>query len=117
VPHRAELTSNLFRQEIRDHVQLKIRSAAGGPSYGLLQKLSYSAVVFLVLPFTAITGLAMSPAIAAAVPLPAIFGGVQSARTLHFAAFVILIGFLIVHVLMIVKSGFWRQMRAMTFGA
>jgi thiosulfate reductase cytochrome b subunit len=117
LPHRAELTASGFRQEIRDHLRLKIRPAAGGPSYGLLQKFAYSAVVFFVLPFTAITGLAMSPAIAAAVPLPAIFGGVQSARTLHFAAFVILIGFLLVHVLMIVKSGFWRQMRAMTFGA
>lgn len=117
VPHRAELTTTAFRQEIRDHVRLKIPPATGGPSYGLLQKFAYSTVVSVVLPFTAITGLAMSPAIAAAVPLPAIFGGVQSARTLHFVAFVILMCFLVVHVLMIVKSGFRRQMRAMTFGA
>ena len=117
VPHRAELTTNAFRREIRDHVRLKIPPATGGPSYGLLQKCAYSTVVFVVLPFTAITGLAMSPAVAAAVPLPAIFGGVQSARTLHFASFVVLIGFLVVHVVMIAKSGFARQMRAMTFGA
>jgi thiosulfate reductase cytochrome b subunit len=117
LPHRAELTTNAFRQEIRDHARLKIRPATGGPSYGLLQKCAYSLVVFVVLPFTAITGLAMSPAVAAAVPLPGIFGGVQSARTLHFVSFVILVVFFIVHVAMIVKSGFARQMRAMTFGA
>jgi thiosulfate reductase cytochrome b subunit len=117
VPYRAELTARAFRQEVRDHVRLNIPPATGGPSYGLLQKCAYSAVVFVVLPFTAITGLAMSPAVAAAVPLPAIFGGVQSARTLHFASFVVLIGFLVVHVVLIVKSGFARQMRAMTFGA
>jgi len=59
----------------------------------------------------------MSPAITAAYPLLLrIFGGFQSARTIHFFAFVLLILFLLVHVLMIVRSGFKRQMRAMTIG-
>ena len=45
-----------------------------------------------------------------------IFGGFQSARTIHFFASVVLVLFLFVHVAMIIKSGFKRQMRAMTFG-
>ena len=44
------------------------------------------------------------------------FGGFQSARTIHFFAAVVLVLFLLVHVVMIIKSGFKRQMRAMTFG-
>ena len=59
----------------------------------------------------------MSPAITAAYPfLSGMFGGFQSARTIHFFASVVLVLFLLVHVVMIIKSGFKRQMRAMTFG-
>ena len=65
----------------------------------------------------ALTGLAMSPAIGAAYPwLPRLFGGFQSARTIHFFAFVGLVLFVLVHVVMVVASGFRRQMRAMTVG-
>jgi thiosulfate reductase cytochrome b subunit len=64
-----------------------------------------------------VTGLAMSPAVTGAYPfLSRIFGGFQSARTIHFVAFVIIMLFLLVHVAMIIKSGFKRQMRAMTIG-
>ena len=48
--------------------------------------------------------------------LPRIFGGYQSARTVHFFAFVVLVLFVLVHVVMVVASGFRRQMRAMTVG-
>ena len=88
-----------------------------GPQYGLLQKCAYCTVIFLVLPLAAVTGLAMSPAITATYPfLSAMFGGVQSARTIHFFASVVLLLFLIVHVWMVIKSGFKHQMRAMTLG-
>ena len=64
-----------------------------------------------------LTGLTMSPAVAAAHPvLPAMFGGFQSARTIHFFAAVGLVLFLLVHVTMVVRSGFKRHMRAMTLG-
>jgi thiosulfate reductase cytochrome b subunit len=57
----------------------------------------------------------MSPAINAAYPfLSGMFGGFQSARTIHFFAFALLMLFLLVHVLMIIMSGFKRQMRGMT---
>lgn len=117
VPRPAELTPDLFWRDVRDHALLRIRAATGGPHYGLLQKSAYFAVVFLALPLTGVTGLAMSPAITAAYPfLSRMFGGFQSARTIHFFAFLVLVLFLLVHLVMIIKSGFKRQMRAMTFG-
>ena len=47
--------------------------------------------------------------------LDSLFGGFQSARTIHFFAAVVLVLFLLVHLLMVVKSGFLTQMRFMTF--
>lgn len=64
-----------------------------------------------------VTGLAMSPAVTAAAPfLAGMFGGAQSARTVHFFAFAALMLFLLGHVGMVALSGFRRHMRAMTFG-
>ena len=50
VPRVTELTSCLFWEDVRRHLRLRIRPATGGPHYGLLQKLAYSAVIFLALP-------------------------------------------------------------------
>jgi thiosulfate reductase cytochrome b subunit len=117
VPRPSELTPNLVWKDFRDHLRMRIRGATGGPQYGLIQKCSYFAVVFLALPLIVVSGLAMSPAITAGYPiLLRVFGGFQSARTIHFIAFVVLMLFLFVHVVMIVKSGFKRQMRGMTIG-
>src|SRR5262245_36020083 len=117
VPRRAELTSETFWRDVIDHARLRIRAATGGPQYGLLQKSAYFAVVFIALPLSVATGLAMSPAITAAYPfLSGMFGGFQSARTIHFGAFIVLMLFLLAHVVMIIKSGFKRQMRGMTLG-
>ena len=74
-------------------------------------------VVFVAAPLMVVTGLAMSPAVTAAFPfLLRLFGGYQSARTIHFFAFVALLLFVFVHVVMVIKSGFRRQIRAMTVG-
>jgi len=116
-PRISELSPGLLWHDFRDHLQMKIRAATGGPQYGLIQKCSYFAVVFIALPLIVLSGLAMSPAISAGYPiLQRAFGGFQSARTIHFFAFVVLMLFLLVHVLMIIKSGFRRQMRGMTIG-
>lgn len=117
VPRLGELTPTQFWRDVKEHTRLRIRAATGGPQYGLLQKLTYFAVVFLALPLVVLTGLSMSPAITAAYPfLLGLFGGYQSARTIHFFAFVALLLFLLIHVVMVIASGFRRQMRAMTLG-
>lgn len=116
-PRVRELAPHLVWRDVIDHLRWRIRPATGGPQYGLLQKCAYSFVVFIAGPMIVATGLAMSPAVTAAVPpLSALFGGYQSARTIHFLTFVALVFFSLVHVVMIVTSGFRRQVRAMTIG-
>jgi len=102
----------------RDAVaHLRRPSAAPGPRYGLLQRSAYSFVIFVVAPLMVATGLTMSPAVTAAFPpLLDLFGGYQSARTIHFFAAAVLVLFVIVHVVMVIRSGFRRQIRAMTLG-
>lgn len=116
-PGDDELTARRLWRDVVDHVRLRVRPAPGGAHYGLLQKCTYCAVVFVALPLVVLTGLAMSPAITAGYPvLGRVFGGFQSARTIHFFATVFLVLFALGHTAMVVRSGFWRQMRAMTVG-
>ncbi len=117
LPKAGELGPRHVWREVLDHLRLRIPAARGGPQYGLLQKCAYSLVVFVAAPLIVVTGLTMSPAVTAAFPiLLRLFGGYQSARTIHFFTFVALVLFVIVHVVMVVKSGFRRQIRAMTVG-
>ena len=117
LPRPQEFVPRLLWQDIVTHLRLPMRPARGGPPYGLLQKLSYGIVILIALPLMVLTGLAMSPAVTAAYPgLLDLFGGSQSARTIHFFVFAALMLFLIVHLVMVALSGFARQMRAMTIG-
>lgn len=117
VPRASQLSPALVGREVMAHLRLQIRAATGGPDYGLLQRVAYASIVFVTMPLTVLTGMTMSPAVTAAVPfLLTVFGGYQSARTIHFGAFVATMLFLAVHVVMVAKSGFRRQMRAMTMG-
>ena len=93
------------------------KAAREGPQYNPLQKLAYTFVIFVAAPLMVLTGLTMSPAVTTAWPwLLDLFGGYQSARTIHFFASAILVLFVIAHVVMVVRSGFRRQMRGMTLG-
>jgi thiosulfate reductase cytochrome b subunit len=116
-PKANELAPHLVWRDLVDHLRLRIPPGSGGPHYGVLQKWAYSSVVFVAAPLMAVTGLAMSPAVTAALPwLLRLFGGYQSARTIHFFTFVALLLFVFVHVVMVITSGFRRQIRAMTVG-
>lgn len=116
-PKAKELAPASVWDDVREHLRLRVAPASGGPQYGVLQKCAYSLVVFIAAPLMIVTGLAMSPAITAAVPwLLRIVGGYQSARTLHFFAFVAILLFVVVHIAMVIKSGFRRQMRAISLG-
>jgi thiosulfate reductase cytochrome b subunit len=116
-PKAKELAPRLVWRDVVDHLRLRIPPASGGPHYAVLQKSAYSLVVFVAAPLMAVTGLAMSPALTAAFPFVLrLFGGYQSARTIHFFTFVALLLFVFVHIVMVLKSGFKRQIRAMTVG-
>lgn len=107
----------LLWQDIKDHLKKQFTLSAY-QGYGLLQRITYLIVLFLVAPVMVLTGLTMSPAVTASHPwLLTLFMGAQSARTIHFFAAVILVLFLLVHVGMIVKTGFKKQMLRMTVGS
>jgi thiosulfate reductase cytochrome b subunit len=114
---REALSIAALWRDLREHLRGFVPLPTGGPDYGPLQRTSYVVVVFLVAPLLVLTGLTMSPAVAAAAPvLLDLFGGYQSARTLHFAAFAVLMLFFVAHVVMVIRSGLGRQVRAMTVG-
>jgi len=113
-PSKGQFSFTSFRTDTWDHIKMKVANATGGPHYGPLQKLSYLLVLFFLMPVVILTGLTMAPAVTAANPwLLKIFFGAQSARTIHFFAAALLTLFLLVHIIMIIKTGFKRQMRSM----
>jgi thiosulfate reductase cytochrome b subunit len=116
LPRSGEFSFKLFWHDFLSHFR-KQTSAAGAPKYGLVQKVTYLWVIFFLFPVVILTGLTMSPAITASYPfLLKIFFGHQSARTIHFFAAVLLLLFLLVHVIMVARSGFKRNIWAITFG-
>jgi len=104
--------------EISNHLRLRFPQGEAARGYNVLQKLSYFGVIFLLLPLIVLTGLTMSPGLDAAFfnALPTMFGGRQSARTLHFIAAAALTGFFIVHVGMVLISGVGNNLRSMITG-
>lgn len=85
--------------------------------YNTLQRRTYLAVVFVVFPLMFWTGLAMSPTFTGVVPFTsAIFGGQQSARTIHFFLTLSLVAFVLGHVWMVYQNGFRKLVREMITG-
>ena len=117
VPGASDLSPASIWRDLRAHLHLKMPPAGGGPPYGLLQRISYFKVVFLFFPLMVLTGMTMSPAITAAFPvLLDVFGGYQSARTIHFFTFAALVIFFLVHIAMVLLTGPGRQLRGMILG-
>jgi thiosulfate reductase cytochrome b subunit len=116
-PDRHELAPRHFWREIIDHARLRFPEGEQARRYNVLQKLTYIAVIAGLLPLMVLTGLTMSPGMDAVFPaLLDVFGGRQSARTLHFISASLLVLFVIVHVAMVVLSGPWNNMRSMITG-
>lgn len=85
--------------------------------YNPLQQLAYFGVVFIMAPLSLLTGIAMSPAIDNRFPwYPKIFGGRQSARLEHFLLLVGYVVFIIIHVSLVIYTGFARNMNHIVFG-
>ena len=90
---------------------------AKATSYGTLQKVSYLLIVFIFVPVMLLSGIAQSPSITAAWPwLLDMFGGRQSARTLHSIGTVLFVLFFVVHVLEVLAAGAVNRIRAMITG-
>ena len=118
LPRGGDFSFAKLKQDVKAHLRPESGTIAAGPPYGIVQRISYGIILFIAMPLMVITGLAMAPAITAALPfLLDIFGGYQSARTVHFFSFAVILLFFIVHVAMVFVAGFGRQMRAMILGS
>ena len=117
VPRRDELTAARLRDDLRAHLPWRLRARAAATRYGVLQKLSYLLLLVVYVPLMTLTGLAQSPGFTAAMPwLLDLFGGRQSARTLHTIGTVVFVLFVVVHVLEVVAAGAVNRIRAMITG-
>ncbi len=116
-PKLHELSPRHLGREVLDHARLRFPEGEEARHYNALQKLTYLAVIVVLLPLMVLTGLTMSPGVDAALPsLVDIFGGRQSARTIHFITASALVIFVIVHVAMVILSGPWNNIRSMITG-
>lgn len=117
LPAGNELTPAHLGHEVVNHVRLHFPKGPEARHYNTLQKLTYLAVIFLLLPLMVGTGLTMSPGFDAIAPwLLDLFGGRQSARTIHFLTAFSLVAFVIVHVAMVILSGVFNNLRSMITG-
>ncbi len=117
LPAGNELTPAHIGHEIVNHARLRFPKGPEARHYNTLQKLTYVAVIFLLLPLMILTGLTMSPGFDAVAPwLLDIFGGRQSARTIHFLTAFSLTAFVVVHVAMVILSGVFNNLRSMITG-
>ncbi|MGO4568124.1 cytochrome b/b6 domain-containing protein [Rhizobium sp. 2YAF20] len=116
-PSAEEISPRHLKQEIADHARLRFPKGEKARHYNALQKLTYLIVIFIMLPLMLATGLTMSPGIDAGYPfLLDLFGGRQSARSIHFICAWSIVVFVIVHVLMVILSGLWNNVRSMVTG-
>jgi thiosulfate reductase cytochrome b subunit len=117
VPVPKELRPRHVLADIWNHVRLRRARGAAARHYNVLQKIAYVVVIFVLVPVMVLTGLTMSPAVTAAMPfLFDLFGGRQSARTIHFLVANLLVLFVLVHIVQIVVTGVFNNMRSMITG-
>jgi thiosulfate reductase cytochrome b subunit len=100
--------------DVVDHATFRFKH---GRTYGPLQRLAYFSVFFILFPLIVLTGLTMSPGMNAAFPwLLDLFGGRQTARTIHFIVMLTLVAFFIIHILMVLAAGPLNELRSMITG-
>ena len=114
-PRQPELRT--IRQSFVDHLKFKHPTGEASRHYNVLQKLTYLLVIFVLLPLTILMGLGMSPGLDTAITgWVDLFGGRQSARTIHFIAAWLIVAFVLVHVFEVIVSGLWNNLRSMITG-
>lgn len=116
-PSRDELKPRHLWRDIKDHARLRFPTGIAALRYNTLQKLSYFGVIFILLPLLILTGLTMSPGMNAAWGwLLDLFGGRQSARSIHFICAMLIALFILVHLVMVVLAGPVNEIRSMITG-
>jgi thiosulfate reductase cytochrome b subunit len=104
-------------RSVADHLRFRHPTGQAAKRYNVLQKLAYLSVIFVLLPLVVLMGFAMSPWLDSIIPgWVDLFGGRQSARTIHFIAAWLLVAFVLVHVFQVIINGFWNHLRSMVTG-
>jgi len=104
-------------RSIVDHLKFKHPQGDAAKHYNVLQKLAYLSVIFVFLPLIILAGWAMSPWLNSLWPgWVEVFGGRQSARTVHFVVAWLLVAFVFIHVFEVIISGVWNHLRSMITG-
>jgi len=116
-PTRGDLSWGNIGHEIMGHLRLRRARGAAARRYNVLQKLTYLVVLFILIPAIVLSGLTMSNTVTAAFPdLFTLFGGRQSARTVHFIAASLMVLFVVVHVVQVLVAGFVNTLGSMITG-
>ncbi len=116
LPSGDELTRKSLKSDLVDHIRLRAPKSRVG-AYSVLQKISYVIVIFVVSPFMILSGLAQMPAFTAISPeLIDLFGGRQTARTLHVIGMLWMLLFVFVHVFEVFVAGAVNEVRSMITG-
>ena len=106
-----------FWPAVKEHARFHFPADDHARTYNVIQKLTYLAMVLVILPMMLVTGLSMSPGFnAIGGVLLEIVGGRQSARTLHFISAGLIVAFIVVHVGLVIWTGFFNNMRSMITG-
>ena len=101
-------------RDIVDHLRLHFLH---GKTYSPLQKLAYFGVLVIAFPLIILTGLTMSPGMDTAWPwLLELFGGRQTARTIHFLTMAAFVLFFVVHIIMVILANPINELRSMITG-
>lgn len=104
-------------QSIKDHARFKHASGEDAKRYNVLQKIAYLSVIFILLPLIILMGWGMSPFLNSLIPgWVDLFGGRQTARTIHFIVAWLLVSFVFIHVFLVITTGFWNNLRGMITG-
>src|SRR5215469_296320 len=113
-PTKKDLSWRSIGDVTANHLRLRRPTEEDAKTYNVLQRLSYLAVVLLLMPFMIWTGMAMSPGIVSVFPFFVTpLGGQETARTLHLFAATLLVLFFFVHIAMVILAGFWKRTKAM----
>jgi thiosulfate reductase cytochrome b subunit len=103
-------------RSVLDHLRLKHPTGEAAKRYNVLQRLAYLGLITLVV-LMVLTGLTMSPGIDAFAPwLLDLFGGRQSARSIHFLCASGIVAFIIVHLAEVVLAGPINEVKSMITG-
>lgn len=109
-----DLTPRALCTDLKAHLALRFHDPHDPRAYNIFQKLSYVGVIFVLTPLLVLSGLALAPGMWAW--LPDLFGGRQSARSVHFIAMGVMTLFVVVHLTLVILAGAVNEVRSMITG-